>query len=612
MTPRVIEHIPVNVGRDRQPAPEAGFFGCNSDELAQRHARFTQEEKWEHKWWVKQQQSRREAPPVTAGTDRLVYTRKSPTTENSGTDRRETGADRPAILRFYGREWSGEQRVRVETLGRHMAAPAPQLGDRWTEKLTDRAARAITDSGAYVATCRRGFSTFLTLTFDTAARRRILDIQAWRNNASGKKGDKCGAVMASGKFSWVYGVGDMCSGHEAAGPFTPVDFDTESTIGREVSRFFDLMQKRYQRGWTWTPSKDEREQAQGEMFAAPVKFGPTWDVKHTDYGPERVPAPLDYIWVAEAPPKYGKITNAVGETREVITGQNPHVHILMNWHVPKQYFKGWAEQMESAWGQGFAHLERIHSPKAATGYLLKALGYMTKGNHTLDKDTGELISTQGWIRGNRYNISRSARAPGWEVLAEFEAERASQVLYEMGIEKQNEQHRIKQELEQARDNIKHDQAQLARWNRYHKVRPEVQKANVERLTRRLEREKARLEALQKQREKTEWGHRYQITFRTPEQTQAFIHHAIVNRGWRAKVVEHSKKGVRLAGAVVDWCKTKGRELNKAVVSEFWNQWRNLSNQAMWLDALYGFRAPPEVEPVNGMIPADWNWCEVAA
>lgn len=106
------------------------------------------------------------------------------------------GAGKFAVI--TRREWSEEFRVRVEVELPH-GQPPEQSGSRETETLTMRGARAIADSCHYMALEKGGYSTFLTLTLDDAARQRV-----------------------------------------AAG---------EKTVQKEISRFFDAAQKMYQRGW---------------------------------------------------------------------------------------------------------------------------------------------------------------------------------------------------------------------------------------------------------------------------------------------------------------------------------------------------------------------------
>lgn len=173
----------------------------------------------------------------------------------------------------------------------------------------------------------------------------------------------------------------------------------ELTIQREVSRFCDGMQKAYQRdGW-------------GERMGC---------------------TSLLYCWVVEIP------KNAEGE-------QNPHVHMLLRWSVKKAEFSAWSERVEKIWGHGFAHLEKIDDPKAAGAYMAKAAGYMTKAAGQDD---------QGRVVGNRYGISKEARAPGWCVVEESELGAMGMLIAELHdhmTEKFGSLYRARKELGEARE-----------------------------------------------------------------------------------------------------------------------------------------------------------------
>jgi hypothetical protein len=239
-----------------------------------------------------------------------------------------------------------------------------------------------------------------------------------------------------------------CNAIPASGAFSSVEFKPVSSIGKEVSRFFDASQKMYQRGWvprikevTTTKSaaanmviySGTKRKVKSALpmfcpeFVDPfASDGETFDnnsVEAVRYNPRKhnspkflghisgqieKQAPLDYMWVAEMPES---------ENRE----KNPHVHVMMRWQVEQPVFRAWAERLESIWGHGFAKLERIKTPQAASNYLLKAVGYLAKGS------SGE----QGIIRGNRYGISASARAPKWECIGEFYSDNFLAILGEL-------------------------------------------------------------------------------------------------------------------------------------------------------------------------------------
>jgi len=149
----------------------------------------------------------------------------------------------------------------------------------------------------------------------------------------------------------------------------------DTSIQREASRCFDAWSKMYQRGMA-------RQGIPGNAD----------DFK--------------YLWVVEVP------DNEAGEP-------NPHLHVLMRWAVDYEQFEGWAGRLESAWGQGFAHLEKIKNGKSAGAYIAKAIGYLCKAQGKSD---------QGTVRGNRYGISAGARAPGWEVLTKSQIDCMGQLI----------------------------------------------------------------------------------------------------------------------------------------------------------------------------------------
>jgi hypothetical protein len=220
------------------------------------------------------------------------------------------------------REWSDEYRIRTQ-VDLPASQPPAQSGPRITSGLSLNGAVAISDSCHYIALKQGGYKTFLTLTFDDDARNRI----------------------ASGR----------------------------STIQKETSRFFDGLQKMYQRGW--------------------IANAPLGQVKVPGHDHK-----LKYCWVAENP------KNKRGE-------DNPHLHVLMAWKVPFVLFDSWAKRIEGIWGQGFASLEKIKDPISAGAYMAKAAGYITKSSSQSD---------QGVIRGNRYGISTDARAPPWACIGKYE------------------------------------------------------------------------------------------------------------------------------------------------------------------------------------------------
>ncbi|MFS1425902.1 hypothetical protein LMH73_001605 [Vibrio splendidus] len=295
----------------------------------------------------------------------------------------------PISLQLQKRDWSGQMRAQIVTQTPAGNAPEANSGTRYTEKLTPKSVSNMFESGAYVAQCHEGFTTFLTLTFTPAQRHAIF--------------------------------GAMDEGIDADGPFTPVEFERDTgdlipgkdglytrlpkqpfkiikpldtSIGRETSRFLDGSKKMFHRGWY----TEDGDYVSGQFKAKPSPFGP-----------DREKADFHYMWVAESP------MNEDGEP-------NPHVHLLLKWTVDKKHFTDWAKRLESLWGHGMAHIERIRQPKAASTYLIKAVGYAAKGNN----------ADQGLIKGNRYSIAKVSRAPSWETLASFEADNITAVIRELG------------------------------------------------------------------------------------------------------------------------------------------------------------------------------------
>ncbi|MCW4446831.1 hypothetical protein OHV10_21560 [Vibrio splendidus] len=313
------------------------------------------------------------------------------------------------------RKWSNQLKMQMIYQPTPSDAPPANDGDRYTEKLTSRAVRKIFESGAYVAACHSGFTTFLTLTFSEEQRKHIFGGEAQTDE---------GLL------------------------YCPI----QTTIGAEVSRFLNSAKKIYQRGFSFQPDdlKNNKQNNLGlksDKIKVPGRIGrPLKSVYHTVdenkvktkhvkelHGPTGAPFDFHYIWVAECP------MNEDGEP-------NPHVHVLLNWQVPHEHFLGWAHQIEKLWGHGVAHLEKIKYGTAAAGYLIKAVGYAAKGDN----------ADQGLIKGNRYNIARCSRAPDWEVLASFEAGNMASIIKECGYRLERWRKPIEKEIKRKRD--KRDEA----------------------------------------------------------------------------------------------------------------------------------------------------------
>lgn len=468
----------------------------------------------------------------------------------------------PVMARLQHRDWSNEWRIRVEAQARTSEAPPPQAGDRFTEQLTERAVRKIFESGAYLQVLRGGYTTFTTLTFDDEQRERILTSKPQTKNRI--KPGVCGTIVvmsphgrepyrlkASGNFTWLDDMGKAgelaainmgamkstgetdFTGQEvfelgapsirAEGPWTKIrDYHPDSSIGNEVSRFIDLAQKTYQRGWVpdFMPARVKRGRSPvreagekcGKVIAdgpfTPIRRGdakdkifqnPRWkEVKKNVFKKRSVP--LDYCWVAEMPANEDGLPN-------------PHVHLLMRWKVPETHFYAWAGRLERLWGNGFAKLERIRYAKAGAGYLVKAVGYTTKGKN----------GNQGMIRGNRYGIGASARAVDWENVASFQADNMAAIIAECE-EKLARKNAHYEELER-RARIK-----LKETKRIHQITRNNKKLSEEQRFSRIEKYKSKMLALdaeieQVREERRDRGVRavghYQITFSGSNSTENF-------------------------------------------------------------------------------------------
>lgn len=155
----------------------------------------------------------------------------------------------------------------------------------------------------------------------------------------------------------------------------------ETTIQKEVSRTMEALQKMYQRGWT----KKNGDRVEGYEGGLP------------------------YVWVVEIP------KNEDGE-------DNPHIHMLLGWRVDHVHFREWAERIENIWGNGYFHLEKIKDGACAGAYMAKAAGYLTKAADQED---------QGVVRGNRYGISETARAPEWVTVSKSQLHAMGQLIFDI-------------------------------------------------------------------------------------------------------------------------------------------------------------------------------------
>ncbi|KZX57503.1 hypothetical protein A3712_04560 [Vibrio sp. HI00D65] len=396
----------------------------------------------------------------------------------------------PISLQLQKRDWSGQMRAQIVTQTPAGNAPEANSGTRYTEKLTPKSVSNMFESGAYVAQCHEGFTTFLTLTFTPSQRHAIF--------------------------------GAMDEGIDADGPFTPVEFERDTgelipgkdglytqlpkqpfkiikpldtSVGRETSRFLDGSKKMFHRGWY----TEDDDYVPGQFKAKPSPFGP-----------DREKADFHYMWVAESP------MNEDGEP-------NPHVHLLLKWTVDKKHFKDWAKRLESLWGHGMAHIERIRQPKAASTYLIKAVGYAAKGNN----------ADQGLIKGNRYSIARVSRAPSWETLASFEADNITAVIRELGYKLEQ----WKKPLQRTISRINKQKAQTVKASSIAKQqgKPENHLKKLQSRIIRLEHAAKKTTQEMKSRQMhASSGNRFSITFdgdEAKERMDKFLMWAAGARGW---------------------------------------------------------------------------------
>ena len=363
-------------------------------------------------------------------------------------------SDKSAKVHFQKRNWCESLRIVCTQNTRASDAPDANTGDRVTQTVTSRARGKIIDSGLYMQAVKGGFNSFTTVTLDAAARWRM-DNDHSQKIALRKAGSELSAIYNSN--------GELLHAAEvAAGDFTAVKFE-RATIGKELSRFFDSLSRRHKRGFTATGQISKTPKAKNYSYGPIECIGRNdrlypWGKVSSVGASGRVESDLlqsnervypwgniecvgmeskpvfDYLWCAEAPSKkHGSkayIWDGKEQIIECVGEQNYHAHVLMRWNVESVYFHEWAAGIEKLWGQGFVTIERIKNPKAAASYLLKALGYMVKGG----------AGSQGEIRGNRYNISKHARAESWENCATHEAQHMYGLIqeYMLGLEAKKE------------------------------------------------------------------------------------------------------------------------------------------------------------------------------
>lgn len=341
------------------------------------------------------------------------------------------------------RDWSGEYRVRMETRPGQRAETPDQAGDRITAMLTERGARKISESCYFMACKRGGFSTFATLTLNEESRDKLRQkvlVPAGQMNhgwmlpsiepARAKQGPFAPAFMQENQIKEDNEAATVAAEYAALHPdtfrpYTKLKTGWKWSVQREASRFFEAIGQMYKRGWQYRKAvragSDTTHPESGAVYC-PVN-GQYRTVKvqgsralycvEGEDQDKRTGAPftrlkwwrepLSYLWVAENPHQEDDTGAPMADEHgELLT--NPHIHLMMAWRVDYRHFPYWARRIEKLWGQGFAHLEKIKDPQKAGSYVAKAAGYLCKAQGKND---------QGEIRGNRYGISKRARAPGW-------------------------------------------------------------------------------------------------------------------------------------------------------------------------------------------------------
>ena len=469
---------------------------------------------------------------------------------------------------FQTRNWDNSYRIVCTQLTQTSDAPESNTGDRVTDKLTSRASGKIVDSGLYMQAVKGGFNAFATITFNEQSRKMLDNNQTTIGQLLSPFLDNLGKMHKRGWVSRNGGAGvagdKVKIGKKAvaaSGDFTHVKF-----VGGEKVRTDVLHENQRIYQWDGKPHVIECVGASDK----PV---------------------FDYIWIAEAPRK-------VIETRTYPWGkvsslghQNYHVHMLMRWNVEKHHFREWAARIEARWGRGFVTLERIKNANAAAKYLLKAVGYMTKGQE----------GDQGEIKGNRYNISKSARAHPWENCATHEAQHMYGLIqeYMQGLEaKQKRKAKLSKKLHETI-------AQREKQKGLNKAKfSEKRQRFIEKLTDKMKSLESKTKALG-QEVYGNFARGGMVQFATDNQFLDFINWAVGVRGWRLKTAfgkctdsEHIEQAKQDESAVNKWLIQTQQAVNESLDSlcNFYDRFERVQpHEAMAFDELslvtgndYGF------------------------
>ncbi|MFM2481168.1 hypothetical protein [Celerinatantimonas sp. YJH-8] len=287
-----------------------------------------------------------------------------------------------------------------------------------------------------------------------------------------------------------------------------------TNIGKEVSRFFSAAKKMYQRGFAMDHEILNHKQGYDIIGGQCLPE----ETAHNDT--------FDYIWCAECPK---------GKSRDI----NPHCHVLLRWTVPEYLFYDWAYRIERLWKQGFANLQRIHTAEAAAGYLLKALGYMAKGHD----------HEQGVIRGNRYGISKNARAPKWECIASFYADNMTAIINELRDRWHFEDAPVRARIANAKEQITEKSRAYMIAKRQHRYdTAQKLKARLEQLTNTIK------SGWQKLRSREARADEYQITMKGSDRLHKFLTWATARRGWRLAAPDDHELPDEYRQTRIDWIK----------------------------------------------------------
>lgn len=387
------------------------------------------------------------SPEQSEGTSRLVKGPQFPTRFFADPETGEAieikpewagqGSTAPGAYTVLSyRQWDDTWRLRPQVDPSKIQTPMAEAGPRVTEAMTHNGRKAIDESARYLASIGKGYRTMLTLTADNAARQRIA-VQLIEGDYSDLKSRE--TVEVTGRYcplAWHQNE-ILPNMPEAEGlhSLKPV-----TTLQKEASRFFDAAQKIYGRGMDYTEGRDYKLEdgtawtinsvgTDGKPLKCRLEGHPTGAVAMCEVhvfendkgkkvferkGNASIPRPVRDAAVPGAPFTLIKLKLEAmrycwaAENPKNDKGQdNPHIHVNIDWEVPLGAFRDWAARLEGVWGQGFANLQRLRDPAAAGAYLLKAAGYLAKGTD----------GNQGWIVGNRYFVSSTARAPKFQGVA---------------------------------------------------------------------------------------------------------------------------------------------------------------------------------------------------